>query len=67
MAKQASKRQPETDHESALGVDLGWYKDAIIYQLHVRSFRDSDADVSRAVVGTRIASSPNQNSTPPCW
>ncbi|MGC4002353.1 MAG: hypothetical protein QM811_04080 [Pirellulales bacterium] len=24
--------------------DDQWYKDAVIYQLHVRSFRDSDGD-----------------------
>jgi maltose alpha-D-glucosyltransferase / alpha-amylase len=24
--------------------DAGWYRDAIIYQLHIRAFRDSDAD-----------------------
>jgi maltose alpha-D-glucosyltransferase/alpha-amylase len=24
--------------------DTGWYRDAIIYQLHIRAFRDSDAD-----------------------
>jgi maltose alpha-D-glucosyltransferase/alpha-amylase len=24
--------------------DSGWYRDAVIYQLHVRAFRDSDAD-----------------------
>jgi maltose alpha-D-glucosyltransferase/alpha-amylase len=24
--------------------DSGWYRDAIIYQLHIRAFRDSDAD-----------------------
>jgi maltose alpha-D-glucosyltransferase / alpha-amylase len=30
---------PETHDEQAL-----WYKDAVIYELHVRAFRDSDAD-----------------------
>ncbi len=24
--------------------DTGWYRDAVIYQLHIRAFRDSDAD-----------------------
>ena len=24
--------------------EAGWYRDAIIYQLHIRAFRDSDAD-----------------------
>ncbi len=24
--------------------ETGWYRDAIIYQLHIRAFRDSDAD-----------------------
>jgi len=43
MAKAtASKRGPET--AGALEVDPLWYKDAVIYQLHVRSFRDSTAD-----------------------
>jgi len=28
----------------ALGGDLFWYKDAIIYELHVRAFYDSDGD-----------------------
>jgi len=26
------------------GQDALWYKDAVIYQLHVRAFHDSDAD-----------------------
>ena len=24
--------------------ESGWYRDAVIYQLHIRAFRDSDAD-----------------------
>jgi maltose alpha-D-glucosyltransferase/alpha-amylase len=34
----------KTDHEPALASDPLWYKDAVIYQLHVRSFFDSDDD-----------------------
>ena len=26
------------------GTSFGWYKDAIIYELHVRTFFDSDGD-----------------------
>ena len=44
MAKQVQSSQPETDHDSALSGDPQWYKDAIIYQLHVRSYYDSDND-----------------------
>ncbi|HMJ92400.1 MAG TPA: maltose alpha-D-glucosyltransferase [Candidatus Acidoferrum sp.] len=33
-----------TREREALGSDPLWYKDAIIYQLHVRSFCDSNAD-----------------------
>jgi maltose alpha-D-glucosyltransferase/alpha-amylase len=32
------------DTSLSLGNDSFWYKDAIIYQLHVRSFHDSDGD-----------------------
>jgi maltose alpha-D-glucosyltransferase / alpha-amylase len=28
----------------ALGRDPGWYRDAVIYELHVRAFQDSDGD-----------------------
>jgi maltose alpha-D-glucosyltransferase / alpha-amylase len=41
------KRKPtplEPDATTGLGIDPQWYKDAVIYQLHVRAFRDSDAD-----------------------
>ena len=24
--------------------DAGWYRDAIIYQVHIRAYRDSDVD-----------------------
>src|ERR1043166_7931757 len=30
--------------ENLLGDDPLWYKDAVIYQLHVRAFRDSNED-----------------------
>jgi len=34
-----------TDHrEPGAGSDPLWYKDAIVYQLHVKSFRDANAD-----------------------
>jgi maltose alpha-D-glucosyltransferase / alpha-amylase len=42
MAKLA--RPIYTADESALTSDPQWYKDAVIYQLHVRSFFDSDDD-----------------------
>ncbi len=35
---------PRRDREPALGSDPLWYKDAVIYELHVRGFYDSDAD-----------------------
>jgi maltose alpha-D-glucosyltransferase/alpha-amylase len=44
MAKQAQRTRLEPDHETGLDVDPHWYKDAVIYQLHVRSYRDSDDD-----------------------
>jgi maltose alpha-D-glucosyltransferase / alpha-amylase len=44
MAKQVSRDQLEADREPALDVDPHWYKDAVIYQLHVRSYFDSDND-----------------------
>ena len=33
-----------TEAEMGSGLDPLWYKDAIIYQLHVRAFFDSDND-----------------------
>ncbi len=36
MARERNKAMPETDPL--------WYKDAVIYELHVRAFSDSDAD-----------------------
>jgi hypothetical protein len=35
-----------SDRTEATPIESGpdWYKDAIIYELHVRSFNDSDAD-----------------------
>src|SRR5512147_1569045 len=44
MPKQARPARLDLDQESLLGVDPHWYKDAVIYQLHVRSFNDSDDD-----------------------
>jgi maltose alpha-D-glucosyltransferase/alpha-amylase len=44
MAKQAQSIRAETDGEPGLAVDPQWYKDAVIYQLHVRSYFDSDND-----------------------
>ena len=37
-------RGPERNGTNALPVDPTWYKDAILYELHVRSFADSTAD-----------------------
>src|SRR5207247_9419340 len=34
---------PRNDSAASLG-DMLWYKDAIIYELHVRAFSDSNAD-----------------------
>jgi len=42
MAKK--NRSTRTRSEEETGGDPLWYKDAVIYQLHVRSYRDSDAD-----------------------
>ena len=51
MAVQSSNPAPTSSEPSAtalapstIGNDPLWYKDAIIYQLHVKSFRDSNAD-----------------------
>lgn len=33
-----------TDNKSVLDDQLHWYKDAIIYELHIKAFRDSDGD-----------------------
>jgi maltose alpha-D-glucosyltransferase / alpha-amylase len=35
---------PNTDADSILENDSLWYKDAVIYQLHVKTFFDSDGD-----------------------
>jgi maltose alpha-D-glucosyltransferase / alpha-amylase len=35
---------PREKRKTALDDDPLWYKDAIIYQLHIRAFHDSDAD-----------------------
>ncbi|MCH8922538.1 MAG: maltose alpha-D-glucosyltransferase [Planctomycetes bacterium] len=43
MAKQ-DRSTNAADLDPALASDPQWYKDAIIYQLHVRSFYDSDDD-----------------------
>ncbi|MEX0679065.1 MAG: maltose alpha-D-glucosyltransferase [Pirellulales bacterium] len=43
MAKQ-DRSSPGAEPEPALASDPQWYKDAVIYQLHVRSFFDSDDD-----------------------
>ena len=32
------------DSSAALGETPDWYKDAVIYELHVRAFADSDGD-----------------------
>src|SRR5262245_38631587 len=41
-------QQPFTDHRSPItigsGADAHWYKDAIIYEAHVRGFFDSNND-----------------------
>ena len=42
--RKSRKAKNQVDAEPALDVDPTWYKDAIIYQLHVRSYRDSDDD-----------------------
>ena len=38
--------QPSADHRSpvTIGSDAYWYKDAIIYEAHVRAFYDSNND-----------------------
>jgi maltose alpha-D-glucosyltransferase/alpha-amylase len=42
-AELITRKLPESLATSATNVDL-WYKDAIVYQLHVRAFRDSNGD-----------------------
>jgi maltose alpha-D-glucosyltransferase / alpha-amylase len=44
MPKQALLTSREAERELALPVEPLWYKDAVIYQLHVRAFHDSDCD-----------------------
>jgi maltose alpha-D-glucosyltransferase/alpha-amylase len=43
MKRKARPTRPAKS-EPALATDPLWYKDAVIYQLHVRSFLDSDGD-----------------------
>ncbi len=43
MAKR-TRASRSTVQEATLPADPQWYKDAVIYQLHVRSFFDSDGD-----------------------
>src|SRR5262245_30045159 len=38
------QRRGRKRQEVGVGVDPLWYKDAVIYELHVRAFADSDAD-----------------------
>ena len=44
--KRAPARRPGRARDSSvsIGPEAGWYKDAIIYEVHVRAFADSDAD-----------------------
>jgi maltose alpha-D-glucosyltransferase / alpha-amylase len=42
-ARGASARGASTPHP-ALGDDPQWYRDAIVYEVHVRTYRDSDGD-----------------------
>ena len=35
---------PTTNHQPPTVADPLWYKDAIIYEVHVRAFYDSNAD-----------------------
>ena len=35
---------PATSDTSIAGSSGGWYKDAVIYEIHVRAFRDADGD-----------------------
>jgi maltose alpha-D-glucosyltransferase/alpha-amylase len=44
MAEKSRTLKPATEREGLYGVDPLWYKDAVIYQLHVRSYFDSDGD-----------------------
>jgi len=44
MAKHNPAARSDPARDTALPVDPLWYKDAIFYQLHVRSFFDSDDD-----------------------
>ena len=44
MAKRSPSTRSEPDHQTALPVDPLWYKDAIFYELHIRSYFDSDDD-----------------------
>ena len=39
-----SPPRPESDADAGIREDPLWYKDAVVYQLHVRSFRDSSGD-----------------------
>src|SRR5436190_5076575 len=44
MAKQSTSTPADLDVAAGQSYDPQWYKDAVIYQLHVRSYRDSDGD-----------------------
>jgi maltose alpha-D-glucosyltransferase/alpha-amylase len=44
MAKKRTSASHDVAAELLLPIESDWYKDAVIYQLHVRSFHDSDGD-----------------------
>ena len=43
-AAKNKKSEPVGFKGETLGGDLLWYKDAVIYQLHIRAFKDSNGD-----------------------
>lgn len=38
------KQEKKSNRDPALSDDPLWYKDAVIYELHVRAFSDGNAD-----------------------
>ncbi len=61
MSSQPQGRDEALKHRT-LADDPHWYKDAIIYQLHIKAYQDSSGDG----IGD-LAASPAGSTTSPAW